>query len=168
MDNPERLFNDVVRDNKERLYWHIRSLVCSHEDADDLLQETFMKIWEALPTFRGESQIYTWVYRIATNTALNFLHKKKIRAALSFESLSSQMENKIDNDPFFRGDEIQLKLSKAVQKLPEKQRLVFLMRYYEDMSYEDMSEVLGTSVGALKASYHFACEKIKKEIKLSL
>lgn len=167
MDNLESLFNDIVRDYKERLYWHIRSLVCSHEDTDDLLQEIFMKIWEALPTFRGDSQIYTWVYRIATNTALNFLHKKKIRAALSFESLSSQMENKIDHDPFFRGDEIQLKLSKSIQKLPEKQRLVFLMRYYENMSYEDMSEVLGTSVGALKASYHFACEKIKKEIKLS-
>lgn len=168
MDNPESIFNDIVRDYRERLYWHIRSLVCSHEDADDLLQEVFIKIWEALPDFRGEAQIYTWVYRIATNTTLNFLHKKKVRAALSFESLSSQMENKIDDDPFFCGDEIQRKLSKAVQKLPEKQRLVFLLRYFEEMSYEDMSEVLGTSVGALKASFHIACEKIKKEIKLSI
>ena len=168
MDELESIFNGIVRDYRERLYWHVRSLVCSHEDADDLLQDTFIKIWEALPTFRGDAQIYTWVYRIATNTALNFLHKKKVRAALSFESLSSQMENKIDNDPFFNGDEIQRKLSKAVQKLPEKQRLVFLLRYFEDMTYEDMSEVLETSVGALKASYHIAREKIEKDIKLSL
>lgn len=168
MDNLESIFNEIVRNYRERLYWHVRSLVCSHEDADDLLQDIFIKIWEALPTFRGDSQIYTWVYRIATNTAVNFLHKKKIRAALSFGRFSGQMESKIDQDPFFSGDDIQRRLSKAILRLPEKQRLVFLLRYYEDMTYEDMSKVLETSVGALKASYHFACEKIKKEIKLSL
>lgn len=168
MDDLENIFNEIVRDYKERLYWHVRSLVCSHDDTDDLLQEIFIKIWNALPTFRGDAHIYTWVYRIATNEALTFLHKKKVRAALSFESLTARMENKIDNDPYFRGDEIQRELSKAIQRLPEKQRLVFLLRYYEEMPYEDMSEVLGTSVGALKASYHIACEKIKKDIKLSI
>lgn len=161
----EEAFNLIVRLYSERLFWHVRRLVCSHEDADDLLQEIFIKIWAALPAFRGESQLFTWLYRIATNETLNFLRKQKIRSVLMFKSLDSEMERKIDDDPYFNGTELERQLVKAVNKLPEKQRLVFLMRYYDDMKYEEISEVLSTSVGSLKASYHIAYEKIKKELK---
>lgn len=161
----EKAFKEIVDSYSERLYWHVRRFLCSHEDTDDLLQEIFMKIWSALPSFRGDSQLYTWIYRIATNEALNFLGKQKVRAALQFESLTSKMEDKIDEDPWFNGDQMQRDLMKAIQKLPRKQRTVFTMRWFEDMSYEDISEILGTSVGALKASYHFAVEKIKAELK---
>ncbi len=161
----ERAFREIVESYSERLYWHVRRFLCSHEDTDDLLQEVFVKIWTALPSFRAESQLYTWIYRIATNETLNFLNKQKVRAALRFESLSDKLVDRIDEDPWFNGDQLQRNLMKAVQKLPEKQRLVFIMRWFEDLSYEDISEILGTSVGALKASYHFAAEKIKAELK---
>lgn len=161
----ERAFREIVESYSERLYWHVRRFLCSHEDTDDLLQEIFLKIWTALPSFRAESQLYTWIYRIATNETLNFLNKQKVRAALQFESLSNKLVDRIDEDPWFNGDQLQRNLMKAVQKLPEKQRLVFIMRWFEDLSYEDISEILGTSVGALKASYHFAAEKIKAELK---
>ena len=161
----ERAFKEIVDSYSERLYWHVRRFLCSHEDTDDLLQEIFLKIWSALPSFRAESQLYTWIYRIATNETLNFLNKQKVRAALQFESLSTRLVDKIDEDPWFDGDQLQRNLMKAVQKLPEKQKLVFTMRWFEDLSYEDISEILGTSVGALKASYHFAVEKIKAELK---
>ncbi len=161
----EEAFNAIIADHSERLYWHVRRFLCSHEETDDLLQEIFIKVWASLPSFRGDSRLYTWLYRIATNETLNYLHKQKIRSALKFESLTAEMENKIDNDPWFNGNHLQRILAKTVQKLPEKQRLVFSMRYYEDLPYEDISEILGTSVGALKASYHFASEKIKEEIK---
>ena len=157
----ERAFREIVDSYSERLYWHVRRFLCSHEDTDDLLQDIFVKIWSALKSFRGDSQLYTWLYRIATNETLNFLNKQKVRSALQFESLSSKLEEKIDEDPWFNGDSMQRLLMKAIQKLPEKQRLVFTMRWFEDLSYEDISEILGTSVGALKASYHFATEKIK-------
>ena len=157
----ERAFREIVDSYSERLYWHVRRFLCSHEDTDDLLQDIFVKIWSALPSFRGDSQLYTWLYRIATNETLNFLNKQKVRSTLQFESLSSKLEEKIDEDPWFNGDSMQRLLMKAIQKLPEKQRLVFTMRWFEDLSYEDISEILGTSVGALKASYHFATEKIK-------
>ena len=161
----ERAFREIVESYSERLYWHVRRFLCSHEDTDDLLQEIFVKIWTALPSFRAESQLYTWIYRIATNETLNFLNKQKVRAALRFESLSDKLVDRIDEDPWFNGDQLQRNLMKAVQKLPEKQRLVFIMRWFEDLSYENISEILGTSVGALKASYHFAAEKIKAELK---
>ncbi|MBR4166325.1 MAG: RNA polymerase sigma factor [Bacteroidales bacterium] len=161
----ERAFKEIVESYSERLYWHVRRFLCSHEDTDDLLQEIFVKIWTALPSFRAESQLYTWIYRIATNETLNFLNKQKVRAALRFESLSDKLVDRIDEDPWFNGDQLQRNLMKAVQKLPEKQRLVFIMRWFEDLSYENISEILGTSVGALKASYHFAAEKIKAELK---
>ena len=161
----ERAFKEIVESYSERLYWHVRRFLCSHEDTDDLLQEIFVKIWTALPSFRAESQLYTWIYRIATNETLNFLNKQKVRAALRFESLSDKLVDRIDEDPWFNGDQLQRNLMKAVQKLPEKQRLVFIMRWFEDRSYENISEILGTSVGALKASYHFAAEKIKAELK---
>ena len=158
-------FNEIVKTYSERLYWHVRSLVCSHEDTDDLMQDIFVKVWSSLPSFRGDSQLYTWLYRIATNEALNFLGKQKVRAALQFESLSENLERKIEDDPYFNGNEAQMLLAKAIAALPKKQKAVFCMRYYQEMSYEDISEVLGTSVGALKASYHFAYEKIKQELK---
>ncbi|MBR6280762.1 MAG: RNA polymerase sigma factor [Bacteroidales bacterium] len=167
MDNLEQTFNEIVAKYRERLYWHIRSLVCSHEDADDVLQDCFVKIWKALPGFRGDAELFTWAWRIATNEALNFLHKQKVRAALSFESLRTTLENRIDEDPWFDGDALQRDLAKAIVGLPEKQRLVFQMRYFEDLSYEQISEITGTSVGALKASYHIAYEKIREKLKLS-
>ena len=157
----DRAFKEIVDSYSERLYWHVRRFLCSHEDTDDLLQVIFLKIWTALPSFRGESQLFTWLYRIATNEALNFLNKQKVRSALQFESLSSKLEEKIDEDPWFNGDVMQRMLMKAIQRLPEKQRLVFVMRWFEELPYEEISEILGTSIGALKASYHFATEKLK-------
>ncbi len=160
----EKAFGEIVESYSERLYWHVRRFLCSHEDTDDLLQEIFIKIWSSLPSFRGDSSLYTWIYRIATNESLNFLQKQKIRAALRFESMSSKLEEKIDEDNGVDGNEAQKALMKAVQRLPAKQRTVFIMRWFDDLSYEDISEILGTSVGALKASYHFASEKIKTEL----
>lgn len=160
----EEAFNEIVRSYSERLYWHVRGFVCSHEDTDDLLQEIFIKVWSSIREFRGESRIYTWIYRIATNEALNHLQKMKVRSALRFEKIPEELTGRIDSDPYFNGDEVERQLSKAVQHLPEKQKTVFMMRYFEDISYEDISEILGTSVGALKASYHFAKEKIIQEL----
>jgi RNA polymerase sigma-70 factor (ECF subfamily) len=160
----EKAFGEIVESYSERLYWHVRRFLCSHEDTDDLLQEIFIKIWSSLSSFRGDSSLYTWIYRIATNESLNFLQKQKIRAALRFESMSSKLEEKIDEDNGVDGNEAQKALMKAVQRLPAKQRTVFIMRWFDDLSYEDISEILGTSVGALKASYHFASEKIKTEL----
>ena len=164
MDDVERLFNEIVKDYSERVYWHVRRFVNNHEDADDLVQEIFLKIWTALPSFRGEAQLFTWVYRIATNETLNWLRREKVRAALRFASINSEMERRIDEDPFFDGDAAQRALSKAVARLPEKQRQVFILRYYDEMPYEQMSEVLDTSVGALKASYHIAQEKVREAL----
>ena len=161
MDNAERLFNEIVRDYSERVYWHVRRFVNNHEDADDLVQEIFLKIWTALPSFRGDAQLFTWVYRIATNETLNWLRREKVRSALRFTTIDAEMERRIDSDPFFDGDAADRALSKAVAKLPEKQRQVFVMRYYDELPYEEMSAVLGTSVGALKASYHIAQEKVR-------
>ncbi|MBR1632791.1 MAG: RNA polymerase sigma factor [Bacteroidales bacterium] len=157
-------FNSLVEQYSEQLYWHIRGIVGSHEDADDLLQETFVKVWRALPDFRGESAVSTWLWRIATNEALGFLRKKRVRAALQFQSLDALAERTIDNDPWFNGDEAERKLAKAIAKLPDKQKAVFCMRYYEDLPYEEIAAVTGTSVGALKASYHIAQEKIREEL----
>ena len=159
----ERAFNEIVRNYSERLYWHVRRFVCSHEDTDDLLQEIFSKIWAALPSFRGEAQLFTWLYRIATNETLNYLRKQKVRASLRFQSLDAEMERRIDEDPYFNGTEAQRLLTKAIARLPEKQRIVFSLRYYEEMKYEDIAAITGTSVGALKASYHIAYEKLKAE-----
>ena len=161
MDGVERLFNEIVKDYSERVYWHVRRFVNNHEDADDLVQEIFLKIWTALPTFRGEAQLFTWIWRIATNETLNWIRREKVRAALRFTTIDAEMERRIDSDPFFDGDAADRALSKAVAKLPEKQRQVFILRYYDEMSYEQMSEVLDTSVGALKASYHIAQEKVR-------
>ena len=133
-----------------------------------VMEEIFIKIWAALPSFREEARLFTWLYRIATNETLNFLRKQKVRAALTFKSLDSELERKIDDDPYFDGDVIQRALMKEMQKLPQKQRVVFSLRYFEDMKYEDIAQITGTSVGALKASYHIAYEKVKEELKNKL
>jgi len=164
----DKAFSGIVESYSEKLYWHVRRLVSSHEDADDLLQEIYLKIWTALPSFRGEAQLYTWLYRIATNETLNFLRRQKVRSVLSFTSIDTAAERKIDDDPYFDGNEAQRLLAKAINRLPEKQRVVFTLRYYDDMKYEDISEVLGTSVGALKASYHIAYNKVKEELEKSI
>lgn len=160
----EKAFNEIVAAYSERLYWHVRGFVCTHDDTDDLLQEIFIKIWSALPAFRGDSRLFTWIYRIATNETLNWLHKQKVRSMLRFESLDSTMADKVDDDPYFNGNEAQRLLFKAIARLPQKQKAIFTMRYFDELSYEEISEILGTSVGALKASYHFAAEKIRSKI----
>ena len=160
----ERAFTEIVKAYSERLFWYVRRYVSSHEDADDIVQDIFVKVWAALPSFRGESQLFTWLYRIATNEALNYVRRQKVRAALSFRPIDAEMERRVDEDPWFNGDEAERTLMKALQKLPLKQRVVFSMRYFEDMSYEEISEVTGTSVGALKESYHIASTKLKDEL----
>ncbi len=160
----EEAFNGIVDAYKERLYWHVRRFLCSHEDTDDLLQDIFMKIWAALPTFRGASSLYTWIYRIATNEVLNFLRKQKFKSFISMEPDEAIIGKKIDEDPYFNGNEVQRELHKAIRRLPEKQRIVFSLRYFDEMKYSDIAEITGTSEGALKASYHHAYTKIKEDL----
>jgi RNA polymerase sigma factor, sigma-70 family len=158
-------FNLIVRKYSERLYWHIRKLIISHDDSDDVLQNTFMKVWNGLDNFREDAQLYTWLYRIATNESLSFLNQKKRKFFLPLVDVERQLSNTLESDEYFSGDELQLKLQKAILTLPEKQRVVFNLKYFEEMQYEEMSEILETSVGALKASYHHAVKKIEKYIK---
>ena len=160
----ESAFNAVVQNYSERLYWHVRRFLCSHDDTNDLMQDIFIKVWKALPSFRGESNIFTWIYRIATNEVLNHLRKQKFMALVQLDSSTERLMKKIDDDPHFNGDAIQRELHKAIQLLPEKQRLVFNLRYFDEMKYEEISEITETSVGALKASYHHAYNKIKAEL----
>lgn len=160
----EEAFRGIVDAYTERLYWHVRRFLCSHEDTNDLLQDIFIKIWSALPSFRGEARLYTWIYRVATNEVLNHLRKQKFKALISLDSASDLLERKIDEDISFNGDELQRELHKAIQRLPEKQRIVFSLRYFDEMKYEEISEITDTSVGALKASYHHAYTKIKDEL----
>lgn len=163
--NPGYAFNLIVRKYQEKLYWHIRKLLVSHDDTDDTLQVAFIKAYQSLSGFREESSIYTWLYRIATNEALTFLKKKKLRRYLSFEDIGTYLERTLEADAYSDGDEIKMKLQKAVISLPEKQRIVFNMKYFDEMKYEDMAEILQTSVGALKASYHHAVKKIERFLK---
>ncbi len=160
----EVAFNGIVDAYTERLYWHVRRFLCSHEDTNDLLQDIFIKIWAALPNFRGEARLYTWLYRIATNEVLNHLRKQKFKALVSLDSASGILERKIDEDAYFNGDQMQRELHKAIQRLPEKQRIVFSLRYFDEMKYEEISEITDTTVGALKASYHHAYNKIKDDL----
>ena len=160
----ELAFNGIIEAYSERLYWHVRRFLCTHEDTDDLLQDIFIKIWSALPSFRGDSQLYTWLYRIATNMTLNYLRKMRRENAVSFEGISDMLATRVDEDPSFNGNTLQRELHKAIQRLPEKQRLVFNMRYFDELKYEDISEITGTTVGALKASYHHAYIKIKETL----
>ena len=160
----EEAFNGIVNAYTERLYWHVRRFLCSHEDTNDLLQDIFIKIWTALPTFRGDAKLYTWLYRIATNEVLNHLRKKRFKALISLESSAAIVEKMIDDDPHFNGTQLQRELHKAIQRLPEKQRIVFSLRYFDEMKYEDIADITGTSVGALKASYHHAYNKVKDDM----
>ncbi|HPE56720.1 MAG TPA: sigma-70 family RNA polymerase sigma factor [Bacteroidales bacterium] len=158
-------FNLLVRQYQERVYHLIRRMVIDHNDTDDLVQETFIKVWQNLESFRSDSKLFTWIYRIATNEALSFLNKKKRRFMLPLVDYDRVLESKLSDGHSFSGDEIQKKLFKALLTLPEKQRLVFQMKYFEELKYDEISEVLGTSVGALKASYHIAVKKIEENLK---
>ncbi len=158
-------FSQLVNKYQERLYWHIRRIVIDHDDADDVLQNTFIKAFKNLDSFREDSQLYTWLYRIGTNESLTFLKKKKRNIFVPFDDVSHGLSSKLEADPELSGDAIQLKLQQALLTLPTKQRLVFNMKYFEEMKYEEISEVTGTSVGALKASYHHAVKKIEAHLK---
>lgn len=160
--NRNDAFNQIVRKYQERLYWHIRKMVISHEDADDVLQNTFIKAYQGLEKFREDASLFTWLYRIATNESLTFLKKERNRFFQPLSDYQQKLERTLESEPYFDGDEMQLKLQKAIIRLPEKQRLVFNMKYFDEMKYEDMSAILGTSVGALKASFHHALKKIEQ------
>lgn len=165
--NPDTLnygFNMLVRTYQQRVYSHVRKMVIDHDDADDLTQEIFIKIHKYIGNFREDSQLFTWIYKIATNECLSFLQRKKRRFFLPIGDVAGELSAKLEANPGLSGDEIQLKLQKALLRLPDKQRLVFNMKYYEDLSYEEMSEITNTSVGALKASYHHAVKKIEEFI----
>ena len=166
--NPETrnyAFNLLVRQYQKRLYWHIRKMVIDHDDTDDILQNVFIKAFNGLSNFREDSRIFTWLYRIATNECITFLNSKKKRFFIPMVDVENQLSQNLENDSYFNGDRIQMRLQQAILTLPEKQRLVFNMKYFEDMKYDDISEILGTSVGALKASYHHAVKKIEEFMK---
>jgi RNA polymerase sigma-70 factor (ECF subfamily) len=154
-------FNLLLKKYQQKLYWHIRRMVIDHDDSDDIVQDTFVKIWKNLPNFRNDAQLYTWMYRIATNECITFLNKKKQKNNIPLDDVAYELADTLADSTYFNGDKAQLKLQQAILTLPEKQRLVFNMKYYDDMKYEQMSDVLGTSVGALKASFHLAVKKIE-------
>jgi len=163
-----KAFSMLVQKYQERLYWQIRKIVLSHEDTDDILQNTFVKVWKGLQNFRYDSQLFTWMFRIATNESLTFL-KEKQRKHLGYSNgeVEEMLLANLESDEYFDGDKAQLELQKAILKLPEKQRLVFNMKYFDDLKYTEISEILDTSVGALKASYHHATKKIETLLKLN-
>jgi len=156
-----KAFEVLVNTYKERLYWHIRRIVLNHDDADDVLQNTFIKVFRSIDKFKGDSKLYSWMYRIATNESLTFLKQKSRKLGVTNNELQERLVENLQADVYFEGEEIQLKLQKALATLPEKQKLVFNMKYYQEMKYDEISEVLETSVGALKASYHLAVKKIE-------
>ncbi|WP_350288178.1 RNA polymerase sigma factor [uncultured Croceitalea sp.] len=156
-----KAFEVLVNTYKERLYWHVRRIVLNHDDADDVLQNTFIKVYRSIDGFKGESKLYSWLYRIATNEALTFLKQKSRKLGVTSEELQTKLVANLEADVYFEGEEIQLKLQEALATLPEKQKLVFNMKYYQEMKYEEISDVLETSVGGLKASYHLAVKKIE-------
>jgi RNA polymerase sigma-70 factor (ECF subfamily) len=160
--NTEKAFTLIVEEYKERLYWHIRKIVLIHDDADDVLQNTFIKVWRYLDKFKGDSKIYTWLFRIATNESITFINKKKKKAEDSFEVYEHYLSNSLESDEYFNGDEAQMKLQQAVLTLPEKQRIVFNMKYFDEMKYKAMADILETSEGSLKASYHHAVKKVEQ------
>lgn len=160
----EKAYTAIIRKYQERLYWHIRRMVVEHEDANDVLQNVFIRVWNGLENFREDSQLYTWLYRIGTNECLTYLEQQKKRSSVSFNEVESGLENKIKADKHFDPNKLEWKLQLAIQQLPEKQRVVFTLRYYDEMPYEEMSKVLDTSEGALKASYHHAVKKIEDYI----
>lgn len=157
----ERAYTSIIKKYQEKLYWHIRRMVVAHEDANDVLQNMFIKVWRGLENFREDSQLYTWLYRIATNESLTFLEQQKKRTAVSLSDEESGLANKVKASEHFDANKLEWKLQLAIQQLPEKQKVVFSLRYYDEMPYEEMSRVLETSEGALKASYHHAAKKIE-------
>jgi RNA polymerase sigma-70 factor (ECF subfamily) len=163
-ETKERAFTAIIRKYQEKLYWHIRRMVVEHEDANDVLQNVFIRVWNGLENFREDSQLYTWLYRIATNECLSYLEQQKRKSALPLDEMESGLSNKVIADKYFDPNKLEWKLQLAIQQLPEKQRIVFTLRYYDEMPYEEMSRVLDTSEGALKASYHHAVKKIEDYI----
>lgn len=157
----EAAFRELLQLYKERLYWHIRKIVISHDDADDVLQNTFIKVHRSIDKFKGESKLFSWLYRIATNESITHINKNAKRLQISNEEQKSNAINNLTADVYFEGDEIQLKLQKAIASLPEKQQIVFNMKYFDNIKYKDMADILKTSEGALKASYHIAVKKIE-------
>ena len=157
----EKAFTDIVKKYQERLYWHVRRMLVDHEDSNDTMQNVFIRVWNALAGFREDAQLYTWLYRIATNECLTFIEQQKKKAAVSLDEMDLGLSNKIRADKDFNVNKLEWKLQLAIQQLPEKQRVVFMLRYYDEMPYEEMSSVLETSTGALKASYHHAAKKIE-------
>jgi len=161
-------FSRIVEEYSEQLYWQIRRMVLLHDDANDLLQNTFIKAWSSIEYFRAEAKLSTWLYRIAMNECITFLNKQRSVNTIPIDDPEAEMIDKLEGDTYFSGDETQLLLQKALITLPEKQRIVFNLRYYQEMKYEEISEILGTSVGALKASYHHAVKKIENFLNESL
>ncbi len=158
----EEAFRLLLKKYQQKIYWHVRRMVIDHDDADDVVQDIFVKVWKNLGNFREDSQLYTWLYRIATNECINFLNKKKQKQNVSLDDdTTAYLAETLADGNYFNGDKAQMKLQQALLTLPEKQKLVFNMKYFEDMKYEEISELLGTSVGALKASYHLAVKKIE-------
>jgi RNA polymerase sigma factor (sigma-70 family) len=157
----QEAFNLLLNKYQQKIYWHIRRMVVNHDDADDLVQDVFIKVWKNLANFRNDSQLYTWIYRIATNECITFLNKKKLKNNTPLDEVSAELAESLIEPSYFNGNDIQLKLQKAILTLPDKQRLIFNMKYFDDMKYEEISEVLGTTVGALKASFHIAVKKIE-------
>ena len=156
-----KAFEQIVAFYGEKLYWHIRKMVLAHDDANDLLQNTFIKAWTNIHLFRGDAKLSTWLYKIAINESITFLNKQRAHNNISLDNEDIYLADKLESDTYFNGDEAQLKLQKAILTLPEKQRAVFNMRYFEEVPYDEMSEIMGTSVGALKASYHHAVKKVE-------
>jgi RNA polymerase sigma factor (sigma-70 family) len=161
----ERAYTAIIKKYQEKLYWHIRRMVVDHDDANDVLQNVFIRVWKGLENFREDSQLYTWLYRIATNECLTFIEQQKKRSSVSLNDDEAGLSNKVKADQHFDFQKLEWKLQLAIQQLPEKQRVVFNLRYYDEMPYEEMSKVLETSEGALKASYHHAVKKIEDFIK---
>ena len=161
----EEAFNLLLKKYQQKVYWQVRRIIINHDDADDVTQEVFIKVWKNLGSFRQDAQLFTWLYRIATNESLTFLKKKQAKNNVSLDDLTVEMSESLNTDPYFSGSEIEKKLQQAILGLPEKQRLVFNMRYYDDLKFQEISDILGTSVGGLKASYHLAAKKIEQYIK---
>jgi len=164
-DTQEKAFRNLMSLYKERLYWHIRKIVLSHDDTDDVLQNTFIKVFKNINSFKENSKLYSWMYRIATNEAITFINKKAAKQHVDISELQHKMADTLHNDDYYTGDEIQQLLQKAIVTLPRKQQLVFNMKYFDEMKYKDMSEILDTSVGSLKASYFHAVKKIETFLK---
>ena len=165
-DLRDRAFRMILEKYREKLYWHIRRMVLVHEDTDDVLQNTFIKIWKGLPGFRETSGLFTWMYRIATNEAITFLKARQRERTMVADDPDNSIKERLKSDPYFDGDELFIKLQVVIDSLPPKQKKVFQMKYFEEMTYEDIADLLGTSVGALKASYFHAEQKIKASFEI--